>query len=299
MATEQRPAGQPYGEIFDRGYQHYDGPRLGRSYAIRRLIVFSIRRGLGIKGKWTAKVVPILLYIAAYLPAIIIIGILAFVPSDELTGLGYDSLYGTLELIVLAFAASLAPEMLCDDRRERTLQLYFSRPLTRLDYLFAKVSAMGILMSTVVFGPPLLLFIGLTLTDDSPGSYFVNNLTGLVQIATYGVLVSVIWAALALSVSLFTVRKGIAAAVVLIGVMLSTGVANAFFEAFDTASWRGWFVFLSPLDYVDALRLWIFNDEQQAMMQASDIPEILLGVWLVLIVVGALFLMRRAYLQEQ
>ena len=59
MATDQPPTQpQPYGEVFDRGYQHYTGERLGRSYAVRRLIIFSIRGGLGIKKRWTAKILP-------------------------------------------------------------------------------------------------------------------------------------------------------------------------------------------------------------------------------------------------
>ncbi|MFW6075204.1 MAG: ABC transporter permease subunit, partial [Chloroflexota bacterium] len=223
MATEGQPVDrvQPYGEVFDRGYQHYTGPRLGRGYAIRRLMIFSIRRGLGIKKRWTAKIIPIILYLISYAPALLIVGILAFVPADELTGLGVDSLYGVLETVILVFAAALAPEMLCDDRRERTLQLYFSRPLTPVDYLLAKVLAMGVLMSTVIFGPPMLLFLGLMLTSDSPGSYLIDNFSDVLKITSYGVMVSMFFAAIALTVALFTVRKGVAAAILIIGTILA------------------------------------------------------------------------------
>ncbi len=295
MATDQQT--QPYGEVFDRGYQHYDGPRLGRGYAIRRLIIYSIRRGLGIKGKWTAKLTPFFLYSAAYLPALVIIAMLAFLP-DEIGNIGFDTLYGLLTFIVLAYAAALAPEMLCDDRRENTLPLYFSRPLSRLDYLVAKVSAMGILMATVIFGPPLLLFIGITLTADSPASYFANNISDLLKLTVYGFVVSAVWAAGALSVSLFTVRKGIAAAIVMIGVILGTGMANGFYETINSDRWRGWFIFLSPFDFIDALRYWIFVQDPHPMVATSDIPEPLLGVWVIVIVGIALYLMRRVYLRE-
>ncbi len=211
MASDPSTTPQPYGEIFDRGYQHYDGPRLGRAHAIRRLIIYSVKRGLGIKKRWTSKILPIILYGLAYVPALVIVGLLAILPAGDFEGLGFDSLYGVLELVVLIYAAALAPEMLCDDRRERTLQLYFSRPLTRLDYLLAKVAAMGILMSTIIFGPPFLLFIGLTLADTSPLGYFGDHIEDLAKIALYGLLVSAFFAALGLIVSTFTTRKGVAA----------------------------------------------------------------------------------------
>src|SRR4051812_43250595 len=56
--------GGRYGEVFDRGYKHYDGPRLGRQHARRALVGYSVKRAMGIKKSWTAKVIPIFLYIA-------------------------------------------------------------------------------------------------------------------------------------------------------------------------------------------------------------------------------------------
>ncbi len=69
-----------YGEIFDRGYTHYDGPRLGRAQAFRSLMGFSIKRAMGIRKSWSAKVLPFLLYIAAIVPLIVMIGISALIP---------------------------------------------------------------------------------------------------------------------------------------------------------------------------------------------------------------------------
>lgn len=290
---------QPYGEIFDRGYQHYTGPRMGRSYAVRRLTIHSIRRGLGIKKKWTAKIVPILLYGLAYTPALIIVALLAFIPVEDFNGLGVDSLYGVLETVILVYAAALAPEMLCDDRRQGTLQLYFARPLTRLDYLTAKVLAMGLLMATVIFGPPLLLFLGLAMTGDSPLSYFVDNFSELLQIASYGVMVSAFYAAIALTISLFTTRKGVAAAILIVGVILISSIVNAFYSAFDS-DWRGWLVLLSPFDFIDSLRRWVFaNESQNRMVETAGMPEAVLGLWLLAVVGIAIAFMQRRYLREE
>lgn len=290
---------QPYGEIFDRGYQHYTGPRMSRSYAVRRLTTHSIRRGLGIKKKWTAKILPVILYGLAYTPALIIVALLAFIPVEDFNGLGVDSLYGILETVILVYAAALAPEMLCDDRRQGTLQLYFARPLTRLNYLSAKILAMALLMATVIFGPPLLLFLGLAMTGDSPLSYVSENFTDLLKIASYGLMVSAFYAAIALAISLFTTRKGIAAAILIVGVILVTAIVNAFYSAFDS-DWRGYLVFLSPFDFIDGLRRWVFlNETQNGMVETSGMPEFLLGVWLLAVVGVAVALMQRSYLREE
>lgn len=291
---------QPYGEVFDRGYQHYDGPRLGRSHAIRRLIIYSIKRGLGIKKRWTSKILPFILYSLAYIPAFVIVGLLAILPADEFTGIGFDSLYDVLELVILIYAAALAPEMLCDDRRERTLQLYFSRPLTRLDYLASKVAAMGILMSTIIFGPPLLLFVGLTLTDTSPLGYLRDHFADLLKIASFGILMSAFFAAIALTVATFTTRKGVAAAIVIIGYLMLTAIANAFFEALDRSELGGYFVFISPGDFMQALRFWLFRDDStNPLFEASNLPGVTLLIWLAAIIAVAVYFMHRTYLSEE
>lgn len=297
MAAEQ-PIQQPYGEIFDRGYQHYAGERLGRAHAVRALTIYSIKRGLGIKKKWTAKILPIILYAVAFIPAMVIIALLAFLPADEL-GIGFDSLYGTLETVILIFAAALAPEMLADDRRDNVLSLYFSRPITRWDYLGAKVAAMAFLMGTIVFGPPLLLYFGLILTADSPVSYFFDNIGTLLKIIGYGVLLAAFFAALGLIIAQFTTRKGIAAAVLIVGTILLTGIANAFFEAVSDQSWRGYLLFISPLEYLGAARVWIFGGQKTEFAEATDIPGILYLVFAGAVVAIAMYMMHRRYETEE
>nr|MBA3643512.1 hypothetical protein [Chloroflexia bacterium] len=132
-----------YGEIFDRGYQHYDGPRYGRGYAIWALIRYSMKRALGFKKGWGSKIIPILLYLGVTLPVVISIGIRAFLPSVNV--LDYADYFGFIFVIEGIFVATIAPEMLCGDRRENVLALYFSRAITRADYLLAKLLATAIL----------------------------------------------------------------------------------------------------------------------------------------------------------
>lgn len=289
---------QPYGEVFDRGYQHYQGERKGRSYAIRALIIYSIKRGLGIKKKWTAKIIPFILYSIAYLPAIVITAIISFFPGE--TGLGYGSLYGFLDFVILIFAASVAPEMLCDDRRENVLPLYFSRPISRLDYLLAKISAMGILMATLVFGPALLLFGGRALTADNPATWLVNNLDEILRILFYGVLLSAFYAAIGLTIATFTTRKGVAAAIMIVGVIIVTGFANGLYVAIDDPAANA-IVYFSPLDVLEAARAWVFGTGigGGSMAGDADLPGFTYGLAIAAVVGIAAAVMHRRYLSEE
>ena len=60
MMAPDEATDQPgrYGEVYDRGYKHYEGERLGRRQAFRALTRYSISRSLGIRKRWTAKIVP-------------------------------------------------------------------------------------------------------------------------------------------------------------------------------------------------------------------------------------------------
>ena len=93
-----------YGEVFDRGYAHYDGERLGRRQAFRSLIGYSMKRALGLRKSWTAKVLPFLMYTAAIIPLIVMIGISAIIPES-----------GTIiviSFIVLTSVAQIGMELL-------------------------------------------------------------------------------------------------------------------------------------------------------------------------------------------
>jgi ABC-2 type transport system permease protein len=284
---------QPYGEVYDLGYQHYRGERLGRSHAVRALVFYSIKRGLGIKKKWTAKIIPISLYSAAFLPAFIVAGILAFAPGG--ITYSYHELNDIIGTVLLVFAAALAPEMLSDDRRENVLSLYFSRAITRLDYLIAKIAAMAVLMGTIAFGPPLLLFVANTLLASDPLSYFFDNLTDLARIAVNGTLASTFLAAIALSVAAYTNRKGIASGIVIGASFVLSGIAEALYSALDSGL-RQYVIFLSPFDLIIAVSAWIFDG---ARPRLAELPGGFYAAAMIIVIAAAAGIMYRRYLADE
>jgi ABC-2 type transport system permease protein len=243
------PAGR-YGEVFDRGYKHYDGPRLGRSHAFSALIRYSIKRALGIKKSWTAKVIPIILYVAVALPVVISLGIRAFLPSAQV--LDYPDFFTFIFIIEGIFVAMTAPEMLCGDRRENVLPLYFSRAITRLDYLLAKLIATAVLTLTMSLVPAVVLWIGRQLLDTSPLSAMSDHLGDLGRIFIAGGMIALYLGAIGLLVSSFTGRKSIAVAIIILGFLLSTSLSFALAAAFRNMDIKRFLVFLSPVDTISA-----------------------------------------------
>ena len=64
---------EPRGEVFDLGYQHYQGPREGRMRARKALWANGVRTALGLGRGTLAKVLPALLFIAVMIPALVAI----------------------------------------------------------------------------------------------------------------------------------------------------------------------------------------------------------------------------------
>ncbi|MDQ3779097.1 MAG: ABC transporter permease [Chloroflexota bacterium] len=234
-----------YGEIFDRGYQHYDGPRYGRGYAIWALIRYSMKRALGFKKGWGSKIIPILLYLGVTVPVVVSIGIRAFLPSVNV--LDYADYFGFIFVIEGIFVATIAPEMLCGDRRENVLALYFSRAITRADYLLAKLLATAILTLTVSCVPAVILWLGRQLLDDSPLSAMKENIGDLGRIILTGVVIAFYLGAIGLMISSFTGRKSIAVAIIVFGFLIAEAIAGSLTAALaDESDWVPYLDLLSP-----------------------------------------------------
>jgi ABC-2 type transport system permease protein len=300
MATEQptqTQLNQPYGEIYDLGYQHYTGPRLGRSRAIQALVLYSIKRGVGIKKKWTSKIIPTILYMAAFGPVFIIAGITAFFPTEEVI-FGYQDLFGFVQFSLLIFAAALAPEMLCDDRRENVLTLYFSRAITRYDYLLGKIGGMGVLMGTIAFGPPLLLFLANTFLANDPIRSFRDNAGDLPRIVFAGLMIALYFSSIGLVVAAFTNRKGIASAIIVGLVIFLNIFSGALYSAIDSGV-RDYIVLISPFALLAAINDWLFaGSSGERMVENSDLPPVLYVGAILAVTAIACAVMYRRYLAE-
>ena len=128
------------GTVFDIGYQRYTGTREGRSRS--RLAVFKdgVRIALGFGRGGRAKILP--WFFISVLTIIALIMVLIIGAANRMGGPGtadrvnlpsHGDYYGIASIIIFVFSALVAPELLCSDRREGTINLYLTRPLTSTD----------------------------------------------------------------------------------------------------------------------------------------------------------------------
>ncbi|MEZ5126144.1 MAG: hypothetical protein R2826_07845 [Thermoleophilia bacterium] len=258
-AAPQSVPSPAYGEVYDRGYAHYEGARLGRRQAFRALVRYSAGRALGRRKKWTSKIIPFALYIIAAGMTAIIVGIQAFVGrfSGEQV-LGYAQFFGFIFIIEGLFVATIAPEMLCPDRRENVLTLYFSKAITRLDYVLAKLTAAALLTLTISFVPAALLWLFFNLLADSPLRALGDNIADLGRIAIIGGLIALYLGAIGMAIASFTGRKAIAVVAIIVGYIVTEAIVNSLAQALADNPIADWITFLSPAVIINSLAQSLF-----------------------------------------
>ena len=108
----------PEARIVDRGYRAYEGERRGLRGAMTSLALHSVQRVLGLKRPFRYKVLPLIAAALAFIPALVFVGLAAFLPEPLLDALPtYADSYGFIVAAIVVFVAFVAPEVLCTDRR--------------------------------------------------------------------------------------------------------------------------------------------------------------------------------------
>ena len=216
---------QPAGELFDLGYQRYEGPREGRARARKALYVHGVRTAFGLGRGPRAKVLPFLLFVAAIIPALVF-SFIASVADLGDTLPSHADYYRIVSVILLLFSAIMAPELLCPDRRERVMDLYLSRPLSSTDYVGARWLAFFTITLALVYAGQVILFIGLTLAADSPGDHIRDTWLEIPRFLGAGLAIAVFTTTLPMAVAAFTTRRAIASAIVIGIYVISLPIAG-------------------------------------------------------------------------
>ena len=287
------PSPGRYGEVFDRGYAHYNGPRLGRSQAVRSLYGYSIKRALGIRKSWTAKVLPFLLYTAAIVPLIVMIGISAIAPQVNFAS--YSGYMTSIFLIVGIFVATAAPEMICVDKQERTLPLYFSRAISRSDYVFAKVAAMTVLTMTLSVVPAVVLWLGRQLVADSPWRAMQDNVGDLGRVILLGTLIALTLGTGGLMISSFTNRRAVAITVIVIGFTLVSAMAVTAMELLQDEEWSRYAIFGSMVNVFEGISSHLFGDVQDPVIERAGFSLQTYVIYVLALAVISVAIMRWRY----
>jgi ABC-2 type transport system permease protein len=287
----------PSGTIYDRGYRHYDGAREGRSRGIRAMVLASVRRALGLRRSWKTKVVPWGLLVLAFAPAAAFVGIRVVVGDAAGQFIGYGQYLRIVSLLMLLFAATAGPEILCPDRQSHTLTLILTRPVTRTDYLAAKLMALALVISLIALLPLLTLFIGNVVTAPHAATYLRHNLGDLGRIVVAGAALTVFFTAVSLAAASLTERRSAAIAGLLGTFLGSAAVTNSIYFA-SSFSGRRWVLLLSPLNQQSRFVTWMFNLQSGAPAATNFAGTTWLAAMLVM-VAGSLALLTWRILRVQ
>ncbi|MFG2819476.1 ABC transporter permease [Kitasatospora sp. NPDC048365] len=293
MATPPEPQ---TGVIHDIGYRSYAGPRLGRSYATRSLFTQSLRAAYGLGRSGKSKVLPMLLLGAMVLPAAVMIAVAVMTGLTKYP-VDYPVYLTSFGLFPQIFIASQAPVLMSRDLRHHIVPLYFSRPITRGDYVRAKTTAMVCAVLLMMVLPLLVMWLGALLTDLPIGENTTHLLYGL----TAAVLYSVLYSALALLIAAATPRRGFGVAAIMGMLVISNVIANIVLglngayrpEPVESAMWGA---VLSPVTLVSGLVNQLFSLTGDGMIHApGGLGVAVFAAEIVALAAGSYALLLRRY----
>ncbi len=250
------------GSIYDLGYQHYLGRRLGRRAAFVALYVESLRACFGLGRPGRSKIVPVGLLVIALLPAVIAIAVEALLGGIAggrvRNPIRYDNYFGATFQILVLFVAAQGPELVGRDQRHHVLSLYFSRALKRLDYALAKLAALVSALLILLLLPQAAIFVGKVLGGKDVAAAFGDNVVLLPAIILSSVAAAIAMAALALALASLTPRRAYATAAIFAVFYIS--VAAAGIAHFAVHGDLGRYILLvAPTNILEGLTAWLFN----------------------------------------
>ncbi|WP_171164836.1 ABC transporter permease subunit [Streptomyces sp. I05A-00742] len=238
--------------IHNIGYRPYSGPRLGRAYARRALYSQSLRGAYGLGRSAKSKVLPMTLFAVMCVPAAIIVAVAVTTKMDKLP-LEYTRYAILLQAVVGLYLAAQAPQSVSRDLRFRTVPLYFSRPVERVDYVVAKFAALASALFLLTAAPLLILYLGALLAKLDFAAQTKAFAQGLVSVA----LLSLLFAGIGLVVAALTPRRGFGVAAVIAVLTISYGAVSTIQSialSRDNTDVIGWLGFFSPITLIDGVQ---------------------------------------------
>jgi ABC-2 type transport system permease protein len=267
------------GSIYDLGYRRYEGPRLGRTYAIRSLIVDSFRGAYGLGRGGRAKIAPIVFGAMTVLPAVIIVGVLTLASrlgvreQIESTALfSYDGYFDSVSAIVALFCAAQAPELFGRDQRHGVLALYFARALRRSDYAVARLTGFALALLVLLLFPQVILLSGRVLLSTDIAQALGQDLPKVPAILAQALLTAGLLGGLAMAVSAFSPRRAYATAGI-IALFLIPGIVAGIVIQLGSSAIGNWLVLLSQGTVLGGTNALLFGRGLSEELFFFDLPR--------------------------
>ncbi len=245
------------GRIYDLGYRPYEGERLGRGYATLSHFIYSLRAIFGIGRSTVSKVFPIVFAVIAFVPALVQLAIAAISPADfEL--IEHEDYFVIVSIVLVLFCAFAAPEVVGRDQRFRTITLYFSRALARVDYVSASLAALTVALLLVLLTPQIILLLGSAVASDDSLGYLRDNLDKIPPIIASSIVVALFMASLSMALACWTPRRALATVGVLAYFIILSAVAEILVES-TTGDVQKYVLLIGPIKVLEGAVIWIFN----------------------------------------
>lgn len=216
------------GTVFDIGYQRYTGQREGRPRARMAVFKDGVRTAFGLGRGSRAKVLP--WFFIGVLAALALIMAIIAGAAERMAGPGaaqqmnlpsHSDYNGIASIIMFVFAALVAPELLCRDKRDGVINLYLVRPLTGTDYVVSRWLAALAVLSAAALLPQIILFLGLSMGAPVPLDYLAAHWLDVPKFLLAGLAMATYAGTLALLTASFTSRRAYAS-VFLVGLFVIT-----------------------------------------------------------------------------
>ncbi len=277
------------GTIYDIGYRGYDGPRLGRRGAVTAIVSAGLRALFGLGRSGRSKILPWGAVALATLPAGVAVAI-RVLAGDLIDLYSYENYLWETGALMPIFVAAQAPELVVNDMRHSVLPLYFSRPISRFDYVVAKLGALTLALLALTLLPVLVLFFGRVLAAEELLTALGGEAGALPGILGNGLLHAIVVGSIGLAICAVAGRRAYAAGAVL-ALFLIGGVVSGTFQSLGSG-FEALAPFANPLAILDGAREWLFGSSVAGSpVSDAGVPlfaygvavAVLLGVsWLVL-----------------
>lgn len=259
-ASARGPVGDGVtGSIYDLGYRGYDGPRFGRLTVLLALLRQSLQEAYGIGRGGRAKVAPFLLLILNAVPAMLAVGISAFLNQaggsealEQGIPIRHDTYWSLTSTFVMLFCAAQAPELFGRDQRYGVLPLYFSRVLTRVDYALARTGGISIAILIVTLIPHLILSIGAVLGASDPVAGLRDELPQIPPYLAVSLIGSGVFAGVSSVVASYTPRRAYSVAAI-IALFIVPPIVIGIIAALSVPDVAEVLLLASPSDVVDGV----------------------------------------------
>ena len=249
---------EPEGSVYDLGYRAYEGVRLGRAHAILSLYWVSFRGIFGLGRHTSSKILPFGLAILALVPAVLQLVGVAAAETVDFELISPDDYYEFVQWPLALFVAAVAPELVGRDQRNHTLPLYFSRPLLRDDYVFAKMAALSTALLVMALVPQAVIFTGNAMAVSDPTDYLRDNWRDVFPIVASGAMLSLFWSGIALAIGSQTDRWPLASGGIVAYFAVSWLLGSLLVNSTDNELFR-YSLLISGFHVVRAFTLWTFG----------------------------------------